>query len=125
MTVAVYGSLKHGYGNHGTMVRAGGKFLHTAISVDDHYILDGHGYPYINEDHDNPLSAPLAVELYNVPRTGLLNDLDRLEGHPTFYKRELRRFITPTGKARLAWIYILVDTVKANVNYIKDGVYNW
>ena len=123
MKVAVYGSLKRGYGNHRVMKNANGKYLYDAVSTDAHYILDGHSYPYINEAPSNPEKGKLSVEIYEVSEEGLLH-LDALEGHPTFYKREQRQFSTPTGKVT-AWLYILQRKIEANPVYKQDGVYIW
>jgi gamma-glutamylcyclotransferase (GGCT)/AIG2-like uncharacterized protein YtfP len=124
-TVAVYGSLKRNYGNHHVMSRASGRFISNAISTDSHYILDGHGFPYINESPSDPLSGHLAVELYSVPNSGLTGPLDSLEGHPTFYQRQLRSFLLPSGETTKAWVYIYQRPITPNPKYKLGDTYTW
>jgi gamma-glutamylcyclotransferase (GGCT)/AIG2-like uncharacterized protein YtfP len=79
--VAVYGTLKQSQGNHGVMQRAGGTYLGTTRTRENFSMYDG-GFPVVLEGGDTPVT----VELYVVED---LRPLDSLEGHPTFYKREL------------------------------------
>lgn len=78
--VLVYGSLKRGFGNHRVMEAAGGKHIgaHT-LSGFDMYSLGG--FPAIVRGEGR-----VECEVYSVDS---LEPLDRLEGHPTFYKREV------------------------------------
>ncbi len=104
--VAVYGSLKRNFGNYSVMKKAKGVFQNKAISVDSHYILNGYSFPYINEEPSNPECGHLAVELFEVSSENLEGPLDSLEGNPTFYKREQRKFKLPNGVVKEAWLYI-------------------
>jgi gamma-glutamylaminecyclotransferase len=90
--VFVYGTLKRGCGNHGVMVRAGGKLLGPG-EVDGYACVDTPWYPYAVPR----AGATIAGEVYAVANLG---PLDRLEGYPSHYDRALAD--TRFGQA---WIY--------------------
>jgi len=125
--VAVYGSLKRGYGNFRVMERAKGKFILEAISKKT-FVMDGSGYPYINYATGEN-AHPIFVELFEVDEWGFTNPLDSLEGHPHFYKRELETFVLPDGTEVEAWVYVLQSAVEANLGLLKEingqTVYFW
>ena len=83
--VAVYGTLKKGYGNHRLLESS------TFIGSGDVEVYDCN-----------------AFEMY---------DLDLLEGHPRFYKRELTE-VKVNGESVSAWVYFVPD----NQNY-NSGEY--
>ncbi len=116
--VFVYGSLKEGHWNH--TVLGGAKKLSDAISTDEHYRMRYCGYPVLYEDGRNRVKG----ELYLVDDT-TMERLDRLEGHPTFYKREVRGFILPNGDLVSASIYITQrETGDENIEPV-DGLLIW
>lgn len=80
MKVAVYGTLKSGYGNHDLLRDA--KFIQNDwIGVD---AVGGHSYPMAKI---NPKSKIfLAAEVYEI-NDGILKMLDMLEGEGVLYKR--------------------------------------
>ena len=123
--VAVYGSLKKGYGNHRVMEMANGRYVGVGVTQKDEFIMDGHGYPYIIRAKDNPLKRRVLVEVYEVPKEGLLRHLDSLEGHPHFYKREKEKIRMENGDVVDAWLYIYQSNIKANPNLIEKNIYVW
>ncbi|UTA47651.1 gamma-glutamylcyclotransferase [Simiduia sp. 21SJ11W-1] len=112
--VAVYGSLKQGYANHG--------YLHTAVRLGDYQteprytLLDLGFFPALIDEGTTSVS----VEIYRVSSATLTN-LDRLEGHPRFYRRTERQIIG----FGLAWIYIANKEALAGSHYnaIATGVW--
>ena len=75
-TVAVYGSLRQGMGNHRVMERAGGEYLHTTlVNGFGLYPYAGTGFPAVGQLE----GAKTIVELYEVDDVGL-SRLDSLEG---------------------------------------------
>ena len=118
MVVAVYGSLKRGYGNYPTMERANGKFITEAVSTFN-VDMDGRSFPYINLNKDG---YPMRVEIFEVED---IEPIDWLEGHPSFYKRELKEFKGEDNKTYEAWVYILQDYVEHNEDLLKGEVYEW
>ena len=98
--VFVYGTLKRGHGNHRAM--EGATFLGEAQTV-ERYALHVQGLPMV--DRNNPVS-PIHGELYLVD-SATFADLDRLEGHPRFYRRQLTRVVLADGAIRAAWMYFI------------------
>ena len=116
--VFVYGSLKAGFHNAPRLLPyAPG--LGAAHTVGRYLLLKGAAFPYLI----NPewLTEPVTLdgllghvdgELYQVDNAGL-RDLDRLESHPRFYRREQVR-IARAGDTNgepdtYAWVYFLVS----------------
>jgi len=125
MIVAVYGSLKRGFGNYRVMEDAQGVFIGEAESEADNFIMAGYGFPYVVTS-DSEVAGKIMVELFEVPELGVLTNLDLLEGHPTFYKREVMRFTKANSKTIEAWVYIYQGNIIADVNLRQEnGVYKW
>lgn len=123
--VAVYGSLKRGYGNHRVMEMARGKYKGVGVTQKDEFIMDGHGYPYIVRAPKNKMRRRVLVEVYEVPKDGLIHHLDVLEGHPHFYKREKEKIRMENGEVLDAWIYIYNGDINPNPELIEKNIYVW
>ena len=91
--VAVYGTLRRGYGNHRLL--ASSKYLGPAKTKGTMYSLGP--FPAISL-HGN---TDVQLELYEVDQP-TLQSLDHLEGHPRFYQRQKTN--TSAGPA---WIYTM------------------
>lgn len=111
--VAVYGTLKKNKSNHGLMR---GSFLGKGF-VGKGYSLYVDGLPYLVKDSSG---VGCEVELYLVDDFTLEN-LDYLEGHPSFYKRE-KVWVTEfeSGHKTEAYIYIYQGIIKKNLTPIKN-----
>jgi gamma-glutamylaminecyclotransferase len=96
--VFAYGTLKRGHGNHRQLEDA--TFLGEAVTAAS-YALHVDGLPMV--DRNNPVS-PIHGELYLVD-DATFADLDRLEGHPLFYRRFLTRVSLVDGTVKAAWMY--------------------
>ena len=96
--VFVYGTLKSGMPNHGFLRDA--TPLGPATTVNHYALHAGAGLPMV--DGSNPVS-PIHGELYLV-NAHTFADLDRLEGHPTFYCRKWVP-IRHQGGTIHAWLY--------------------
>jgi len=107
----VYGSLLSGLHNHylltsSTLIRSSVRTRAASFAL-----VDGtHGFPYAIDAtppcSDKSLKGDRLVgELYTVSAT-TLDDLDELEGHPTFYRR---RLVSIDGEEEPAWVFILED----------------
>jgi gamma-glutamylcyclotransferase (GGCT)/AIG2-like uncharacterized protein YtfP len=103
--VAVYGTLRKGFGNHRLMSTA--NLLDSGSTVDQ-YAMIAEGIPYVRsevrEDGHN-----IAVEVYAVDDSELL-DMDRLENHPNWYTRKQVPIHLDNGLVVNAWLYFN-DTV--------------
>ena len=78
--VAVYGSLRRGFGNHGLLEDS--LFIGEALTEARYTMLHLGGFPGVVKKGNTSIT----VELYDVDEE-TLRRLDRLEGHPGFYER--------------------------------------
>jgi len=118
MLVAVYGSLKRGYGNYHVMENAQGDFISEGVTKET-FDMNGSGFPYIIK---NPKGFPVKVEVFEVQD---IQPLDWLEGNPTFYKREKQKILFEDGVEIEAWIYIYQGSIEANEELLENNIYTW
>lgn len=109
--VAVYGSLRKGFNNH-TLLKDCEQVGVTKLQGFKMHSLSA--YPAVYHSQDD--NAIITVEVYEVSDSVLERDLDRLEGHPVFYKRE--EVDTEFGKA---WVYVMVSDRYRNNPIVEDG----
>lgn len=98
MKVAVYGTLRQGFGNNRLL--ADSKYLGLETLKGPFSMISCGGFPAIFLHENKEISNPLTIEVYEVDENTLLNSLDMLEGYPTFYNRT--QIPTSFGDA---WIY--------------------
>jgi gamma-glutamylaminecyclotransferase len=94
MKVAVYGTLRRGFGNHRLLAHS--KFL-GQTKTEPVFTMYGHLVPWLS----NNGTTSIVVEVYEVDQT-TMESLDWLEGYPHFYDRKL--IDTEFGEA---WIYFI------------------
>ena len=98
--VAVYGTLKKGYNNYSnylTKSRYVGKG-----ETKDKYPLVVEGLPYLV--NRKGIGHNVDVDVFKVSDQ-VLGNLDRLEGHPQWYKREMIDIKLPDGSMISCWVY--------------------
>lgn len=95
MLVAVYGTLKQGRGNHALM-RDSQLIGETRLAGFIMYSAGGFPVVYRN------IAESITIEVYEVDPQVVKLNLDPLEGHPNWYKRE--EVETSLGRA---WLYIM------------------
>lgn len=106
--VAVYGTLKQGFGNHRLL--ANSNFIGSG-TTSNKYRLCISGLPFmIAGEHEE--GNNVAVELYDCNPFEMY-DLDLLEGHPRFYKRE-KVDVSVNDKTYSAWVYFVPDNKHYN-----------
>lgn len=115
--VFVYGSLKKGFHNHSILRDCAANAMGPATTEERYLLLKGAAFPYlINPEYFTTLVdcagilGKVAGELYYINDSGLAA-LDRLEGHPEFYRREKIK-VTPHFYKKPwveAWVYFLVN----------------
>lgn len=111
--VFVYGTLRKGYTNHFYLNKA--EFLGNATTK-EHYGMFGGRIPFVNKNY---ALYPIEGELYRVTPSEL-KELDRLEGHPEFYRRErIQVVMNDTNEVVEAFIYFC----DYNTNPFKSGNY--
>jgi gamma-glutamylaminecyclotransferase len=94
--VFVYGTLKGGYPNHHRLGGACG----IKAEAKGFELYDGPGYPFAKKGN-----GFVQGELYEI-NEHILQDLDRLEGHPRFYRREAVQVEDVLGFKHKAWMYL-------------------
>jgi len=97
--VAVYGTLKKGFGNYYSYLR-NAKHLGRGLTKDK-YPLIVQGLPYLIEKKGK--GTNVKVDVFKVDNT-TMRKLDALEGHPNWYVRK-QIPIRLNGKVVTAWIY--------------------
>lgn len=120
--LAVYGTLKKGYGNH--IYLHDQEYYGSGYTVDS-YSMRSWGIPMVYKD---PAIAPVGIELYGVTEDRLTGPIDRLEGHPRFYKREKIKVVVSEKAFSDVWLYFAgnddVDPYGDPVEPL-DGVITW
>ena len=105
--VFVYGSLLRGLHNHhlleASLFRRPAVTRHAAFRLVD----SGHGYPFALESLPGKPGTAIKGELWTVTEP-VLAELDKLEGHPDFYRRRQ----VELDLEESAWMYILHDKVE-------------
>ncbi len=105
--VFVYGTLKRGGSNHDVMVRAVGKFLCKAKTVDLRKLIVTH-LPFLCDGHA-PDGYQVEGEIFEIPDARGLDLIDTLEGNGSFYQRRLDDFIElDSPKEHTAWVYYIM-----------------
>ena len=97
--VAVYGTLKKGFGNYYSFLRSS-KHLGRGVTADK-YPLVVEGLPYLVEQKG--VGHNVVVDVFKVSDT-TFKSLDRLENHPNWYVRKEVE-VKVKGKALTCWIY--------------------
>lgn len=111
--IVVYGTLKKGKSNHSLLIDS--KFLgETKIEGVSLYRKEAFPFAWKSDSF-------CFGELYEVD-DNTLSKLDRLEGHPNWYKRELMEVINLASNTKeTAWIYLNPDALKYKI--IEGGVW--
>lgn len=93
--VFTYGSLMRGLHNHHHLGQTSTTFLAATTTAKPMVMFDsGAGFPYTVDPTSLPadiaaLAVPIPGEVYRVSQETLTKSLDRLESHPSWYRREL------------------------------------
>lgn len=99
MLVAVYGSLKKNHFNHDVL--AGAEFIAAWKTTAEYTMFDLGGFPGVVAGGTTSVHA----EIYKITPE-ILEHLDRLEGHPTFYRRT--PIDSPFGEIQI-YLYLNTD----------------
>lgn len=103
--VFVYGTLRRNEGND-HYLRAS-EFIGEATSIDNGFVLRGRGpVPYLSRPGETPRSGKVKGEIFVVSDEHL-PAIDRLEGHPQWYRREEHDFTLENGNVVTAWVYLI------------------
>jgi gamma-glutamylaminecyclotransferase len=116
--VFVYGSLLDGLHNHHFLDRA--TLIGPAVIERGFRMVSLGGFPAIIPADDDE-GTPIIGELYAAP-AAVIRRLDRLEGHPTFYRRQ-QDDVVCKGADCTAWVYVLTSHGRGfdAGKYVTDG----
>lgn len=115
--VMVYGTLKHGCGNHSLMKHINAKLIGRDSISGGFTMVSFGGFPAVCRD---PVGAgTMYGEVYQIDPEHL-SALDGLEGHPRWYRRE--KLTTDYNEIR-AWIYLMPESEIAKKEVIDDGMW--
>ncbi|MFE9770716.1 gamma-glutamylcyclotransferase family protein [Streptomyces sp. NPDC005931] len=115
----VYGTLRPGEANHDLFLR-GRTLSEEPARLPGAVLYDGPGYPYAVEEPGGSVGGEL-VTARPQEYTGLLAELDRLEGYApgasrNLYERVARDVVrTADGTAVRAWVYVAASAVAARL----------
>jgi gamma-glutamylaminecyclotransferase len=112
--IVVYGSLRRGFGNHRLLEDS--DFIGRVTTRPEYTMLHLGGFPGLVSGGE----TTIVCELYSVD-DDTLRDLDRLEGHPSFYTRTPIEVLDESGNTIEAEIYLLAR----NRNYPVVASGDW
>tara|TARA_R110001599_G_scaffold217203_2_gene415432 strand:- start:591 stop:992 length:402 start_codon:yes stop_codon:yes gene_type:complete len=119
--VFVYGTLKRGYSNN-ALLRSS-KLLGRAITK-ERFTMFEDGIPYVSKYIQ---TSRISGEVYAVSKS-TLDNLDMLEGHPSWYKREKTHieYLNDQGDTKTinAWLYFN-ESIPERANINKQGIYGY
>lgn len=96
----VYGSLKHGYHNHFLLENS--KFITTGLTYPKFDMVSFDLFPAVIPQGKFRISG----EIYQISRKTLA-EIDVIEGHPIFYRREMTAICINKNEHKSCWIYVL------------------
>jgi len=108
LPVAVYGSLRSGAGNSMLWRRLTGTNTRGLGTAEDVQLRFQHeGFPYAHSQTGSDAVVEV-IEAASPEVWGeLIRRLDRLESHPTFYRRTQRTVRFESGETITAWVYLI------------------
>lgn len=116
--VFCYGTMKEGMGNHSVIKGAGGILLHKKAETVEKYPLIFSGIPLLLNEPNKGFNVE--GEIYKVLE---MRDIDRLQGHPHFYKRK-KIWVKASSKLNKeqinAWAYFLNKDIFNKYTYFKS-----
>lgn len=99
-SVAVYGSLRQGLGNHRLLEHV--TRFKKGLTIPEFIMYSLGGFPAIVPGP----GGPVTVEVYEVDAS-TFRRLDGLEGYPNFYDRKVVEVQVEDGSVQEAWIYFM------------------
>lgn len=118
--VFVYGTLKREHINNSLLKTS--VFVGTAETISKYLLLEL-GVPFLVDNSNHHKSCIVQGEVYTTNKK-VLDELDILEGHPTFYRRK-PIWVTMDNKPNYVWAYLynIEDDNLKNYNILDSGVF--
>lgn len=117
MILAVYGTLKRGFGNNSLLERINAKFI-TSGKTSNKYTMFKSGIPFVTKKE----MTNITVELFDV-NDDTVYMVDRLEDNPNWYKREEIPIDGDDGKKYQAWLYFMDHASVKHNQIVETGNY--
>ncbi|MBD3260581.1 MAG: gamma-glutamylcyclotransferase [Candidatus Altiarchaeales archaeon] len=119
-TLAVYGTLKNGFGNNHFMRNS--EYLGSGITKGS-FFMDEYGAPMVFKE---PNYAPVKVDVYKVPDRDLTGPIDGLESNGSVYNREVTEIILDNNEEVEAWLYFGLPKFQPSTpTPPEEEIYNW
>lgn len=116
MYIAVYGTLKRGFGNHRLIEHCE---LVGKGKTAKKYAMYRAGIPYVSQKKQ---ISKIKVEVYDVPDKDVPR-VDALEGHPVWYRREEITIVLDNQEEVRAELYFCENFNKDRTELVADGNY--
>ena len=113
--VAVYGTLRKGFGNHRLLNSA--RLVGTGQTIEQ-YAMVAQGIPYVASGHRED-GNNIRVEVYAVD-DATLERMDQLENHPDWYKRKEIKVQLDNGIIATSWLYFNDTVDLQDLKFLKD-----
>ena len=115
--LSAYGTIKVGRGNNWVVQAEGNSYVGKGLTKNK-YAMYKSGIPFLTKEPKTPIVVDVfKVAVKNLPR------VDSLEGHPTFYKRELVPVIVDEQELN-TWVYFIVNEERVkSLEFVSTGNY--
>lgn len=133
MKIAVYGTLKQGYGNHARILAGRSVFVGSGLTARK-FVMINRGFPVIQE-RDGQECFQVSVQVYDIGKTNkgkgtsTLRTLDSLESEGYMYHRQPHGIILDSGQRVTADLYVgsarFDQDNPDHEKYLQDGVLTW
>lgn len=114
--IAAYGTLRLGYGNS-RLVDIKGETKHLGTGkTDSKYTMRATGIPFVGKAPN----TQIVVDIWEIDEETHLPNVDALEGHPDWYRREKVNCTLDSGEKVQAWLYFY----ESSAQIVESGDYN-
>lgn len=114
--LAAYGTIKQGFSNNGVLRYKGNSFIGQGVTKEK-YAMYRRGIPFVIKEP----RTQIVVDVFEVAPQNI-GIVDRLEGHPDWYKRELIPVLID-GKELDCWLYFMTNENVKNYQFVSTGNY--
>lgn len=105
--MAVYGTLKQGYGNHRLITDAKMELYGKAKTASKEFLMLASGVPFVHNPIPTEFGETINVEIYSFDTYEQIKRIDGLEGHPDWYRRTPFDFQMEDGELLTAEMYVI------------------
>ena len=115
-----YGTLQRGHGNYRRLLEGNSTFIGTAVSEPAFTMIHMGHFPGIVRKGTTPIHG----EVFEITDPDVMEQLDILEGHPHFYRREPITVTTHDGQSLTVEGYVLPETwLDGRPDIVESGIW--